>query len=315
MEVTRPVPYKKLTVPLIVLLAFWTLAVVLWQASGYIQPLLLFGYIGTSLGIGLGLYALLPKKKKPLGRRVSLLLVGSLLLIGVGVLMKENMQIEWVFISLLTGLSGAALTHYLIAKVFGPLLFGRLWCGWACWTVMILDLLPFKKSPGRLPGKWGWLRYAHFGASLGLVLLMWYAFGYQSKNIDYGSSLGLVWLLAENALYYAVGIGLAFALKDNRAFCKYVCPVSVPLKITSRFSLLKIKGDAAACNDCGACAKMCPMDIDIPAYIKDDQRVLSTECSLCQTCITVCAKDALKISAGFDLGGVEHLRECESQTL
>jgi hypothetical protein len=35
----------------------------------------------------------------------------------------------------------AAVVHYLIAKVFGPMLFGRIWCGWACWTVMVLDLL------------------------------------------------------------------------------------------------------------------------------------------------------------------------------
>ena len=41
----------------------------------------------------------------------------------------------------------------------------------------------------------------------------------------------------------------------------------------------------------------------------DGRRVLSTECSLCQTCITVCAKDALKLSFGFDLGGKDLLRE------
>jgi ferredoxin len=44
-------------------------------------------------------------------------------------------------------------------------------------------------------------------------------------------------------------------------------------------------------------------------YIKTGQRVLSTECSLCQTCVTVCAKDALKLSFGFDLGGKDLLRE------
>ena len=39
------------------------------------------------------------------------------------------------------------------------------------------------------------------------------------------------------AIYYLVGITMAVVLKDNRAFCKYVCPVTVPLKISSRFSL------------------------------------------------------------------------------
>jgi ferredoxin len=53
------------------------------------------------------------------------------------------------------------------------------------------------------------------------------------------------------------------------------------------------------------------MDIRISDYILNNQRVLSTECSLCQTCITVCAPDALKLSFGFDLGGRELLRERE----
>jgi formate hydrogenlyase subunit 6/NADH:ubiquinone oxidoreductase subunit I len=37
--------------------------------------------------------------------------------------------------------------------------------------------------------------------------------------------------------------------------------------------------------------------------------VLSTECSLCQTCITVCAQDALKLSFGFDMSREDLLRE------
>jgi ferredoxin-type protein NapH len=299
---------KRLIVPGVTMIVFWTLAIVGWQSSGYIQPLLLFGYIGTSLGVGLGLYAVLPKKKKPMGRRLSLFLIGAGLLIFMGVMQSENMQIEWVFFSLLAGIAGAALIHYLIAKVFGPLLFGRMWCGWACWTVMILDLLPFKQPGGRLPGRWGWLRYAHFALSLGLVLALWFGFNYR-EGIDYGSVTGLYWLLAGNALYYAAGIALAFILKDNRAFCKYVCPITVVLKVTSRFSLLKIKGDKDKCVACGTCARMCPMDIRIPDYVQNGQRVLSTECSLCQTCITVCANDALTLAFGFDAGFKELLRE------
>jgi ferredoxin len=85
--------------------------------------------------------------------------------------------------------------------------------------------------------------------------------------------------------------------------------VSVPLKITSRFSIIKIGQGSGQCNDCDACEKMCPMDVRISDYILNHQRVLSTECSLCQTCITVCAQDALKLSFGFDLGGKDLLRE------
>jgi ferredoxin-type protein NapH len=51
------------------------------------------------------------------------------------------------------------------------------------------------------------------------------------------------------------------------------------------------------------------MDVRISDYILNGKRVLSTECSLCQTCITICPQDALKLSFGCDMGGKDLLRE------
>lgn len=306
MKTKLNIQFKDLIVPLVVMFAFWGIAIWGYLASGYMQPIIMFGYIGTSLGIGLGLYAILPKKDKPSGRRLTLFLVG-LFLVGFAIFMgQENIQIEGAIFGLLTGVVQMGVIHYMIAKIVGPLLFGRMWCGWACWTVMLLDLLPFKRPSGRLPRQFGWIRYLHLGLSLGIVLILIYVVGFREGA---AGSIAVTWFIAGNVLYYAVGIVLAYTLKDNRAFCKYVCPVSVPLKVTSRFSLIKIGGEDARCNDCDACVKLCPMDIRIPEYLHRNQRVLSTECSLCQTCITVCPQDALKLSFGFDVGGKEFLRE------
>ena len=305
-EIKNNLQFKNLITPLAVMAAFWGIAIWGFVASGYIQPIIMFGYIGTSLGIGLGLYATLPKKQKPAGRRLTLFLVG-LFLVGFAIFMgRENVQIEGALFGLLTGVIQMGVIHYMIAKIVGPLLFGRMWCGWACWTVMVLDLLPFKRPSGRLPRKYGWLRYLHFGLSLGIVLLLVYVFGFRDGA---AGTLAVTWFIIGNLLYYAIGIILAYALKDNRAFCKYVCPVSVPLKITSRFSVIKIGQGSGQCNDCDACEKLCPMDIRVSDYVLNNQRMLSTECSLCQTCITVCTQDALKLSFGFDVGGKELLRE------
>ena len=298
--------FKNLVTPLVVMAAFWGIAIWGYVASGYIQPIFMFGYIGTSLGIGLGLYGTLPKKQKPVGRRLTLFLVG-LFLVGFAIFMgHENVQIEGAIFGLLTGVIQMGVIHYMIAKIVGPLLFGRMWCGWACWTVMVLDLLPFTRPSGRLPRQYGWIRYLHFGLSLGVVLFLVYVVGFRDGATG---SIAVTWFIVGNLLYYAVGIILAYTLKDNRAFCKYVCPVSVPLKITSRFSVIKIGQGSGQCNDCDACEKLCPMDIRISDYVLNNQRVLSTECSLCQTCITVCPQDALKLSFGFDMGGKELLRE------
>jgi len=267
-----------------------------------------YGYLAASVALGLTLYFTVRQIDQPLRRRLVLFLIATSLF-GAAAFRDSThalFQIEGLFFDLLTGVLLAAVVHYLIAKIAGPLLFGRVWCGWACWTAMLLDQLPYKRSRGRLPGRWGLLRYAHFGLSLGLVATLWYGFAYRPGN---GGPTALLWFVAGNALYYGIGIMLAFALKDNRAFCKYLCPITVPLKLSSRFALLKIKGDPQKCCERRVCEKVCPMDIRIADYIARGERVLSTECILCQACISVCPSQALQLSFGRDLGGKELLRE------
>jgi len=149
------------------------------------------------------------------------------------------------------------------------------------------------------------LRYAHLAFSLALVLVLFFGLGYQDGVV--GPS-ALIWFAAGNGFYYLAGILLAYRLKDNRAFCKYLCPLSVPLKLTSRFSLLKVKAEKELCTDCRSCTLACPMDIDIPVYTAQGRRVGATECSLCLTCTTVCPQEAIKLSFGLDIGGRDYLR-------
>src|SRR5215207_8656019 len=213
---------QTLIVPGVVMLAFWVLGIWGFVASGYVQPIIMFGYIGTALGVGLGLYETLSRQKKSAGRRLTLFLIGFFLM-GIAIFMtRENVQLEGAIFGLLTGVVQMGVTHCLIAKIFGPLLFGRMWCGWACWTVMILDLLPFKRPSGRLPRRFGWFRYLHFATSLGIVLGLIYIVGFREGTTG---TIAVTWFIVGNLLYYAVGIVLAYTLKDNRAFCKYVCPV------------------------------------------------------------------------------------------
>ena len=300
MKSKQPLNLGRIKLPLIMLTIFWVIAVVLWRTTGDIFYLYNFAYIGTALGVGIGAYALLPRRKKLWGRRLAQFLVGAYMLVFLGLYGRENMQLEGFFFYILAGFFAGSVIHYLVAKIAGPLVFNRGWCGWACWTAMILDLLPFKRNPrGRLPGKWGYLRYAHFALSLGLVLALWFGLHYR---IQVQSTVELYWLLVGNVAYYAVGILLAYRLRDNRAFCKYVCPIPVLQKVTSRFALIKVAGAAEKCNDCGACNKMCPMDIRISEYVLARQRVLSTECILCFECVDVCAKGAPGTSFGFDFG-------------
>lgn len=62
----------------------------------------------------------------------------------------------------------AAVIHYFVAKIAGLLFFGRGWCGYACWTEMVLELLPYK-TPQNPRKNLGYIRYIVFTASLLLV--------------------------------------------------------------------------------------------------------------------------------------------------
>ena len=297
---------KNLRAPFIIFLSFWAIAIVLWQTTGTLFFLFNFGYIGTAVGVGIGLYVFLPRKKKPSGRRLAQLLIGLYLLVFLGVFKMENMQLEGFFFYLLSGFFAGSVIHYLVAKVVGPILFGRGFCGWACWTAMVLDFLPYKRNKtGRIAAKWELLRYVHFGLSLLLVLVVWVFFLY--RPIPMGQA-ELAWLVCGNTFYFASAIILAFALKDNRAFCKYLCPITAILKITSRFALLKIEGSKEKCTQCGACNKACPMDINIMEYVKNGERVLSTECIFCMTCTTVCPEGILRDTFRMDIGGKEYIQ-------
>jgi len=295
---------KNALIPLAVMAIMWAAGTGLLLAGGDIFAAGLVAYVGLIAGVGVGVYLVLPQRKRPLGRRLLMLMVGALLLALALISHHGNMQFEGLFFALVAVAAPYVLLHYLLAKIAGPLILGRVWCGWACWFAMIFDLLPYPYSRFRIPGRWGMLRYVHFFVSLAAVLLLVFGFDYRGGVL--GQS-GLEWFVAGLAAYYAIGIVMAMVLKDNRAFCKYLCPISVPLKVTSRFALLKVTGTAEKCGDCAACVEMCPMNIRVRDYLENNERVLSTECTLCQTCINVCPHDSLRLSFAFDRGGKEYI--------
>lgn len=274
-----------------------------------IETVSFFIILGTIFTINMSLFAILPGKGKTIIRMVNVFLISMILFGMASILGRQNLQIEGFFFYALTGSFGGVIVHYLVGKIFGPIIAGRSWCSWGCWTSFILDLLPFKKSKGWKDSgknKLKYLKYIHFMLSLGLVAFLVFISKYSiiDPNQDPaqpGTVAALYWFLAGNAIYYILAIVMAVTMKDNRAFCKYLCPVSIPLKGANLVSLLRIKGDKLKCISCGICSKNCLFDIDIPAYTKDGTRVLSTECVMCMKCVSKCPEGALKSSVGFDI--------------
>ncbi|MCD6427858.1 MAG: 4Fe-4S dicluster domain-containing protein [Caldisericaceae bacterium] len=281
-------------IPLILAATFYVIAAALYLKTRNLFYIFNFGYLGSALGIGLFLNLSIPKDKSLMGRRIAQLLIGIYMVGYLGLLKSENMQIEGFVAYLLAGIFAGATLHYFIAKIAGPLIFGRGWCGWACWTAMVLDFLPWKKPQSGRIKKLESLRYIHLAVSVSIVLYFWFILGKGKFLLE--PKTAFLWLIIGNAFYYISGIILAAVLKDNRAFCKYLCPVSLIMKIPSRFSLLKIEIDKEKCRDCKLCEINCPMDIKLLTYKNKGERILSSECILCTTCIKVCPFDAIGVT-------------------
>ena len=136
---------KKYPLPIIMLLIFETVAVTLWLTKDNLFYLFNFSYIGLSISLGIFLFI----RKYKHTRRIVQLLVGLYMLVYLGLICNENMQIEGFWYYLFTGVFEAAL---------------------------------FLAKAGNIER------------------IMFLAF------------------IIGNIAYYAVGIELAFAFKDNRAF-------------------------------------------------------------------------------------------------
>ena len=264
-----------------------------------------FVFIPIGLSVSIGFFLSIRYKNPDLGRRISLSIISLVFLVFLGIMQRENMQIEETVIYLAyfitTGVFTRVLIHYAIAKVFGPLIWGRGYCGWACYTAALLEWLPIKENKP-IPKKYTYIRIPVLIVSLLIpFILIQTGYDYVTKHIDSSITSFIeskkldqfIWFLVGYILYYIVGIILAFVFKKRRAFCKIFCPVSLIMKLPTRLSLVKIKPSGKKCIKCGKCNEVCPMDVDVRKYIENGKKVTSTECVFCRNCINICPAKAI----------------------
>ena len=111
--------FRKYIASLLLFLLFETVAITLWKAKGNLFYLLNFSYIGGCLALGTALFT----AGKRYARYFVQLAVGSYMLLYLGVISCENMQIEGFWYYLFLGVFEAVTIHYAVAKIFGPLFF------------------------------------------------------------------------------------------------------------------------------------------------------------------------------------------------
>jgi polyferredoxin len=86
---------------------------------------------------------------------------------------------------------------------------------------------------------------------------------------------------------------LALSILIRNFWCRYLCPYGALMGLASLLSPAKIRRDAAACIDCGKCARACSANLPVDRMIQ----IRSVECAACMECIAVCpAQNALQFS-------------------
>ena len=195
--------------------------------------------------------------------------------------------------------------------LFG-LLLGRVICGFLCPFGLIQELiykLPTKKlKKNRLTRRLSWLKYGIL-AVFAIAIPAWFAFrrvplpGFCKFICPAGTLEGAVLLLlhpANDALRALTGPLFAWKLSVlagilcacvflYRAFCRFLCPLGALYSLMSRLALLGVRVDPARCTDCGACVRVCKLDI---------RAVGDRECVHCGDCIGVCPAGAISFRAG-----------------
>ena len=241
--------------------------------------------------------------------------IGSLqqLLLGIRFSLQTGQFLFGTFVLGSMGMLGAA--------------FGRFICGWACPFGFIQELLHKIPSPKFSITPWlTWLKYGFllfFVIILPLALVDDFGMGkpWFCKFICPAGTLeaGIPMLILIPDLRSTVGwlylnkivIMIAFitwSIFASRPFCRTTCPLGAFYALFSRYQLIKLKLNVDNCTKCGACHKVCPVEI------KFNETPDSYECVNCMRCMTeACHFDAIAVEiAGYPVFGRQPERKIKT---
>ncbi|MEY8376980.1 4Fe-4S binding protein [Lachnospiraceae bacterium 56-18] len=184
-------------------------------------------------------------------------------------------------------------------------LMGRFVCGWLCPFGLIQDLLykiPFLRKINTFKGDKLLRKLKYVIFLVFVILLPMFLVDVLGQGLPYfckficpaGTLEGgillvlfnesmrgaLGWLYAWKSVLLAVTILLSVVI--YRPFCKYICPLGAVYSVFNPIAVFRYRIDKEKCTGCGACARVCKMQVD-PA-----KNVNHAECIRCGACKDAC---------------------------
>lgn len=195
--------------------------------------------------------------------------------------------------------------------MFFGVIFARLICGFLCPFGFFQDLLAKIPSKKLSTKKLKPLRYVKYLILIGLMLAMSLVLGDKYEVVPpifckyicpQGILEGAIPLAIKNPSL-RLGLGSLFNLKLTiliitiilsiifyRPFCKWICPLGAFYSLFNKYSFYQMNVDKHKCIDCGKCARVCKMDVDIR---ENDHHL---ECIRCGDCKKNCPTKAISSS-------------------
>lgn len=179
--------------------------------------------------------------------------------------------------------------------VFLSVLFGPVICGWVCplgsvqeWFGKLGKKIFKIKFNNIVPEKYDrYLRYLRY------IVLIWvvYVTGTTGKLIfqsyDPYFALFNFWSseVAMGSLIILI-VTLVMSLIIERPWCKYACPFGALVGISNLFMVFKVKRNKSTCISCGACDRLCPMNIKVSKsdIVRNHQCISCMKCTSEQAC-------------------------------
>ena len=208
-----------------------------------------------------------------------------------------------------TGSSKFQITYYVMGfLILAGVLLGRAVCGFLCpfgWFQELLHKIPTRKFGTRRLRPLTWLKYGIlvlFVIVLPMTVVNEVGMGdpFFCKYLCPAGILegGIPLAIADESI--RASLGALFTWKScillgvvtlsafcYRPFCKWLCPLGAFYGLFNRISVCRLEVDGDKCTACGACSRVCKMDVDVfrtPNH---------SECIRCGDCVSTCPHGAI----------------------